>query len=83
MPSQVQQVLGPLQRLFQRLVGLVGMRRPLHRQTALGFAGMGEAIRMHLRLNIAIAGIEIGQIKPESRIQSEQGKVVGAKSIRR
>ena len=76
--GQMQQVFGPLQRLFQRLVGLVGMRRPLHRDPALGIAGMGEAIRMDLCLNVAIAGIEVRQIEPKATVQSEQGEVVGS-----
>jgi hypothetical protein len=58
------------------------VRRPLHRQPALGIAGMGEAIRMHLRLHVAIARIEVRQIEPESAIESEQGEVVGALRIR-
>ena len=67
----MEQVFGALQRVFQGLVRLIGVRRPLHRNAAFGFAGMGEAIRVNLRLNIAIAGIEIGRIEPEYATQSE------------
>ena len=50
------------------------MRRPLHREPPFGLAGMGEAIRVNLRLNVAVAGIEIRQIEPEARFNPNKAK---------
>jgi hypothetical protein len=44
---------------------------------------MGEAIRMHLRLDVAITRVKIGQVKPEGLLQSEQREMIALKSIRR
>ena len=76
MTGQMEQVLGPLQRLFQGLVGLVGVGGPLHRQAALRFPGMGEAVRMNLRLNVAITRIQIRQVQPERRLDAEEDEMV-------
>jgi len=77
-PSQMKHVFRSFQRLLQRLVGLVGMGSPLHREAALRITSVGKPVRMNLRLNIAIAGIEVRQIEPEARIQPKQGEMVGS-----
>ena len=39
---------------------------------------MRKTVRMHLRLNVAKTGVQLGEIQPESPGQFEQGKEIGS-----
>jgi len=52
---EAQQVARALERIAQRPVGLVRPRRPLHRDAPLGLGGGGEAVRVDMPLQLAIA----------------------------
>ena len=62
-------------RVAKRPVGLVHARRPLQRGSALGVAGMREAIGMHARLDLAVGPLERYRVELEPRGEAEQLEV--------
>ena len=51
---------------------------PLHGQALRASALRGEAIGVHLGLQVAAAGVELGSVQPLPRRQAEQGQVIVA-----
>src|SRR5258706_13540158 len=62
--------------MAQREVCLVGVVRPLHRHGALGLETRRELVRVHARLQLAIAALERGGIDRVAGRKSEQLEVV-------
>ena len=60
------QVGGALQRVLQALVGLVHAHRPLHRDALRGRALGGEAVGVHLGLQLAPAPVELRPHRAQS-----------------
>ncbi len=73
---QRKQVLRALHRALQRAVGFVHLRRHLHGSAALGVARMREAVRMHLRLDFAVGGLEPRDVQRKGWNEAEQLEVV-------
>jgi len=51
-------VLGALHRVLEDAVGLVDARGPLQGGAALRVAGVGEAVGMHARLDLAVGALQ-------------------------
>src|SRR5207302_1768184 len=74
--AQQQQVVGALERAFERAICLVDARRRLKRKPPLFVAGRGKAVRVNLRLQLAVRRIELRRVEAIARRQAEQREVV-------
>jgi hypothetical protein len=73
---QRQQILGAPDRVLERAISLADPRRRLQRQSALAFARSGEPVRVHLRLQRAVGGIQPRRVETIARRQPEQREII-------
>ena len=70
------QVGGAPQRVLQALVGLVHAHRPLHGDALRRRAVAGEAVGVHLGLQLAPARVDFGTVERVALGQAEEGEIV-------
>jgi hypothetical protein len=72
---KLEQVTCTAHGVFQCLKSFIDPGRPLQGRPALSVAGVGEAIGMHARLDVAICLFQRFQIKGKDRREAEQLEV--------
>ena len=70
------QVAGAPERIFQRLIGLIRLRRPLHRDPLFGVGRIGEFVRMHPALQLPKSRLQLFDIDIETDRHLEQRKMI-------
>ena len=76
---QLQQVLGAVQRILQRAIGIVQQRRVRQAPLPLIVSGAGKAVRMDLAAQAVKLVLQRRQIQVQPRLQSEDRKIIAAR----
>ena len=76
---QLEQVLGAVQGIFQRAIGVVEQRRVGQAPLLLVLAGAGKAVGMQLAAEAMKLVLQRRQIQIQPRLQSEDRKIIAAR----